>query len=379
MSTVVIDKKEEIVMRLVHYFITEKNYSPIIVNGVKNEVWLENIDGPYRIIRINTNYIHNDEQIKYDITKTKNIISQIKRKTFSFRVNTLNIFLDLNEGVKTLEDKNILSVSLDNLADIDKNSLIKEAFPDISSNLLNDTKGIDLIINVTNDINEKTAKDNKTYEKVFKPKKVIITNILIVICVLLGIYGYYNPTLMYSFGNSFLGFKLHQYYRLITAVFLHDNSFIISLHLLFNMYALYVLGNQVETFLGKWKFLTIFLISGVVGSLFSITFNTNVLGIGASGAIFGLMGALIYFGYHYRLYLNVVVKSQIIPLVLVNLALGFMSPGIDNFAHIGGLIGGYLATMALGASDKATKQEMINGWIVLLLLIAFLFGFNIYR
>ena len=52
MSTVVMDPKEEIVMKLVHYFITEENYTPMIVNGVKNEIWLENSDGPYKIVRI---------------------------------------------------------------------------------------------------------------------------------------------------------------------------------------------------------------------------------------------------------------------------------------------------------------------------------------
>ena len=51
--------KDEIIMRLVHYFVTEEDYQPIIVNGVKNEIWLENLDAPYRIVRINSNYIHN--------------------------------------------------------------------------------------------------------------------------------------------------------------------------------------------------------------------------------------------------------------------------------------------------------------------------------
>ena len=62
MDSVVVQKKDDIVMRLIHYFITEKNYTPIVVRGVKDEVWLENDEGPYRIIRINSNYIHNEEQ-----------------------------------------------------------------------------------------------------------------------------------------------------------------------------------------------------------------------------------------------------------------------------------------------------------------------------
>lgn len=373
MSSIVVDKKEDIVMRLVHYFITNQNYTPIVVNGVKNEVWLENVDGPYRIIRISSNYIHNDEQFNFDIHKTKSIINQIKRKTFSFKVNTLNIFLDINDRVNIKYLKDISSIQLNNINDVKKNNVIKEAFPDIENNLLDDTKGIDLIINVTNDINEKTAKENKNYEDVFKPKKIIITNILIVINVLMFLLTFMFPNLIYAFANNLALVKMGQYYRIITSVFVHANIF----HLLCNMYSLYIIGSQVENFLGKKKFIFIYLSSAVVGSLLSLSFSSG-FSVGASGAIFGLMGSLVYFGYHYRLYLSSIIKSQIIPLIILNLVLGFMVNGIDNFAHIGGLIGGYLSTMAVGASNKATKQEKINGWIVLILLIAFLIAFSLF-
>lgn len=77
-----INSKDEIIMRLVHYFVTEEDYQPIIVNGVKNEIWLENLDAPYRIVRINSNYIHNIDQLKIDNYKVKNVSKQIKRKLF---------------------------------------------------------------------------------------------------------------------------------------------------------------------------------------------------------------------------------------------------------------------------------------------------------
>ena len=367
MSTVLVDKKEDIVMRLVHYFVTNQNYSPIVVNGVKNEVWLENIDGPYKIIRISSNYIHNNEQFNFDISKTKSIMQQIKRKTLSFKMNTLNIFLDVNDRVEIEDTKDISSVYLSNVNDIKKNNIIVDAFPDISSNLLETTKGIDLIINVTTDINEKTARDNKTYDKVFRPKKIIVTKVLIAINVLLFILTTLNPSIIYMTANNLNLVKGGEYYRIITSVFIHANIF----HLLCNMYTLFIIGSQVENFLGKKKFIFIYIISALMGSLLSLAFSSG-FSVGASGAIFGLMGSLVYFGYHYRLYLNTVIKSQIIPLILLNLALGFMISGIDNFAHIGGLIGGYLSTMAIGASDKATTQEKINGYIVLTLLAAFL-------
>ena len=94
--------------------------------------------------------------------------------------------------------------------------------------------------------------------------------------------------------------------------------------------------------------------------------------IGASGAIFGLMGALVYFGYHYRVYLGNVVKSQIIPLILLNLCIGFLSSGIDNFAHIGGLIGGSLISIAVGVKDKSSTFERINGFIISAIFLIFI-------
>ena len=136
------------------------------------------------------------------------------------------------------------------------------------------------------------------------------------------------------------------------------------MHLVFNCYTLYVIGSQIESFLGKSKYIVIYLMSAIFASLMSIIFNGNVASVGASGAIFGVMGALLYFGYHYRVYLGNVMRSQIIPLVLINLLLGFSMTGIDNAAHIGGLIGGAAMTMAIGVKDKSSTFEKVNGWII---------------
>ena len=97
----------------------------------------------------------------------------------------------------------------------------------------------------------------------------------------------------------------------------------------------------------------------------------NAISAGASGAIFGLLGALAYFGYHYRLYLGNALKTQIIPVIAINLLIGVMVTGIDNFCHIGGLISGIFTAMALGVDGKTKKSDHINGFICLLLYIAF--------
>lgn len=373
MNTITITKKDEIVMRLVHYFITEENYTPIIVNGVKDEVWLENSEAKYKIVRINSNYIHNNEQFINDLYKIKNVMRQIKRKTVSFTMNTFNIFLDVNEDVKLVDDKNIVSIALKDVSD-EETTKIEKYFPGIENKLLKDTKGLDLIVNVTEDINTKTEKNNKVYESTFKPKKIFVTYVIAAICVIMFFMTYIlgsgstDALTLYRFGAvSSFAIKAGEVWRLITGTFLHAGI----IHLLVNMYSLVIIGSQLENFLGKRKFLIVYLVSAISGSLMSCVVNTS-LSVGASGAIFGLLGSMLYFGYHYRLYLGSVLRMQIIPLIIMNLFLGFMLTGIDNAAHIGGLIGGYFATMALGITGKSTKQDKINGWIVLIIYLAFL-------
>ena len=135
----ILNKNDEIVMSLVHYFITEENYTPIVVKGVKDEIWLENLDGPYRIIRINSNYIHNDEQYKFDQFKTKKVMEQIKKKTLSISMNTLNIFLNLGDNVHLPEDeKNISSIKFTDIDEVLKDKNIITVFPNIKDKLIKD-------------------------------------------------------------------------------------------------------------------------------------------------------------------------------------------------------------------------------------------------
>ncbi|CDE48429.1 rhomboid protease [Firmicutes bacterium CAG:460] len=377
MSNVLIRKSDQVMMSLVHYFVTKENYAPINVQGVKDEIWLENLNGPYRIIRISCNSIINEEQFEFDIFKMKHIMRQIKKKTMSFKINALNICLDLSKKVDEGNIKNIETIRVEDIKDIFNSEIVK-SFPSIKNELLETDDGLELIINVTNDINEKTEKENEKFNDVFSPKRIIFTNIISLICILMyvivGIYGNnffnFDANVLAKFGaNNILLVKNGEIWRLLTCAFLHVGL----IHLVVNMYSLRVIGPSVEGLIGKGKFVFIYLISAISASLMSLVFvDSNIVSVGASGAIFGLMGALLYFGYHYRLYLNDAIKTQIIPVILFNLIIGFMMPGIDNGAHIGGLIGGYLTTMAIGIKNKSEKKDMINGWIVLILYLAFL-------
>ena len=371
LTNVKINKLDEMTMRLLHYFINEENYTPIILHGVKNEVWLENLDAKYRIIRIVTNYIHNDEQFDYDMLKTKHIAKRIKKKTFSFKINVFSIFMNIGDNVTNLEydDPTLDSVLIKTEKDFLKKNILTELYPNIKNETDIKEKGVELFMKLTNEINDKNTVESMKAENVFTKKLPLITYILLAINLIIFILCRLNINNLNYFVLANSNIIGNEYYRLLTSVFTHYSF----LHFFFNMYALYIIGEQLESYIGKFKYLTIYLISGITSSLLSMVFlDNNSLSLGASGAIFGLLGSLIYFGYYYRVYLSSVLKSQLIPLVCINLLIGFMMPGIDNAAHIGGLIGGILATMFLGIKYKSKTYERVNGLIVLLMYIAFI-------
>lgn len=378
MNDVVVNKTDELVMKLLHYFITEQGYNPIVLQGAKNEIWLENLESPYHIVRIVTDYIHNNEQFGFDLFKTKKITKRIKKKMLSWKMNVLCVYLNLGDNVEFEKQEqkngNLTCVRLSEIEDINACPLVKEVFPSITKETEFKEEGLELFMKLTQDISAKNEVDAAKAEDVFTMKKPIITYTIIAINVILFALMYilgkgstHIPTLL-AFGANYKFLVLNgEPWRLLTCAFLHIGI----VHLLVNMYALYVIGPQLESFFGKTKYLLIYLFSAICGSLLSIVFSESI-SAGASGAIFGLLGALLYFGYHYRVYLGNVMKSQIIPIVLLNLLIGFMLPGIDNSAHIGGLVGGTFMAMAVGVKYKSTTMDKVNGWIVSIIYVAFL-------
>ena len=368
--------KDLLVMKLLHYFITKEGYNPVILRGVNNEIWLENMDAPYRIIRINTGYIHNNEQYDFDMFKTKKIMNRIKLKTFSLSMNALSFFLDLGENVDLKDENKVDCIKVSDELDIINDDKVNNAFPDIKENLEFNEDGIELFTKITNDINSKNMKDAKEAEDVFKEHTPYATYALIAINVIVFILMYLlgngseDTMTLLKFGalNKILVLA-GDYYRLVTSAFLHIGFW----HLVCNMYALYILGRDIESYFGTLKYLFIYLMSAIIGNLISLLFlGDYVTSAGASGAVFGLMGALLYFGYNYRVTLNNAITKQILPVIILNLAIGFAASGINNFAHIGGLIGGAMASMAVGVKYKSSKQDKINGTIVLTILLILL-------
>ncbi|WP_195987316.1 rhomboid family intramembrane serine protease [Clostridium sp. D53t1_180928_C8] len=193
--------------------------------------------------------------------------------------------------------------------------------------------------------------ENKVKEKL-KYKESIVTYILICINILIFIVTAFmskNIQNIDSYTLVQLGAKVNvlidhgQPWRLITCAFLHGGL----AHIAFNMYALKIIGSEVEYVYGKIKYIVIYLISALGGSIFSYLFNSDSISVGASGAIFGLLGAMIIFGIKHK---DKVGKGYIINLLkvlLINIFIGVTLSNIDNGAHIGGLIFGGVSALML--------------------------------
>jgi len=136
-----------------------------------------------------------------------------------------------------------------------------------------------------------------------------------------------------------------EWWRLFTSIFLHIGF----LHLAFNSLALYYLGSAVERMYGSYRYGLLYLIAGLMGSIASFAFNhPNVISAGASGAIYGCFGALLYFGVRRRDLFFQTIGRDILIILGINLAMSFSMASIDLFAHLGGLIGGFMAAAMVG-------------------------------
>lgn len=173
--------------------------------------------------------------------------------------------------------------------------------------------------------------------------------------------GSQDPYVLVRFGAKYNPLIVSgQYWRLLTACFIHIGI----VHLLFNSYALYSFGMQLERRYGRLRFLAIYLSSGIFSTAVSFVGN-EALAAGASGAIFGLMGATIAYFVTYRKQFGLGGRSylsQLLTIAAFNLLWGFSTPGIDNLAHIGGLFAGLFLGWAYCPKYRATLGDKPQGF-----------------
>lgn len=144
-----------------------------------------------------------------------------------------------------------------------------------------------------------------------------------------------------------------QFFRLFTYMFLHIGF----MHLLCNGFSIYIFGSRTERYFGKLKFALIYIISGLLGGLFSIAFN-GAVSAGASGAIFGLMGANIAYSLINKKSMDGLDLGLLVIFAVINIGTGVLIPNVDNWGHLGGLIGGIIVSLIICIGEK--KNERIK-------------------
>ncbi|MCL6590334.1 MAG: rhomboid family intramembrane serine protease [Firmicutes bacterium] len=230
------------------------------------------------------------------------------------------------------------------------------------------------------DIHQLLIQRDREYRIAFKTRKTTVTYTLIAINIavwlILTLLAFYFRI---PYDNLLiLGAKINQYaahgeyWRLFTPIFLHGNE----IHLLVNCYSLYILGQLAERIYGPRKFAIIYFGAGLLGNIMSMIFTSPyAYGVGASGAIFGLLGAVLYFGIENPKVFKKYFGANVIATVIINLVIASLIPNIDSFAHLGGLIGGFLVSgiVKVNAPSSQFPSRRLMLTITLFLAIAGLF------
>jgi rhomboid protease GluP len=177
---------------------------------------------------------------------------------------------------------------------------------------------------------------------------IAAANVIVMIFMYLGGYPD-DPAAAARFGAIVPELILYenQYYRLFTAMFVHFGA----MHLLMNMMGLMIFGIRVERYYGRLRYICVYIISGLAGSLFSLFF-TRGYAAGASGAVYGLTGAVLAYTLISKRPMDALTSYTMIIFAGIGFAMGFSAPGVDNFGHIGGWLAGALAGAALTKGIK---------------------------
>jgi rhomboid protease GluP len=211
-----------------------------------------------------------------------------------------------------------------------------------------------------------------------KFKEYPLTYTLMAISIVVFILGQLSPALdEYLYTNGVLhGFSVvmrGELYRLFTSIFLHADA----MHIVMNMLSLYIVGTMVEKLFSKSAYLGIYFVSALFGSFASIYMHLGGQGVGASGAIFGLFGALAGFAFVHR---NTM-RNQFISfmknfglILLINLVIGFVFPSIDVSAHVGGLVAGMVGGFVIAKNLKYLWSYLILSGLLLWVSYGYLTG-----
>ncbi|WML45307.1 rhomboid family intramembrane serine protease [Neobacillus sp. PS3-40] len=367
-------KEDFIFWRLAYFFISDQDYRIVQLFENQQELWLEKLESKHaQIIRIFKHQIDWSNMIQRDIEFTAANGERIRRQLALRELNVVNIYVSpyppvddyefrlaksfvLPEGNKTKVTSFLMTsgeyeAGFERLAEwVDKeiNFPIKDEYTQLE---------VDAVKNSTLENAQKKKQLEKEEASSIKP---IFTFAFILIQVAVFFWlethgGSTNTNTLIKYGAKFNPLIYEgEWWRFLTPVFLHIGF----MHLAMNTLALYYLGIAVERLYGNGRFLFIYLFAGISGFIASFIFSST-LSAGASGAIFGCLGALVYLcTINSKLFFQTM-GMNVIFVLIINLAFGFISTGIDNAGHLGGLVGGFLAAGIVQPKRKKPLMQLL--------------------
>ncbi|TFD92288.1 rhomboid family intramembrane serine protease [Jeotgalibacillus sp. R-1-5s-1] len=356
--------------------IVKKNYRVATMSPSHNEIWLESPGrSPKRVVRLVRNDFDWMNRLKTDLAQIPEKVERVRRLIRAGKIEADNIYFSRYEPVDHQQEVLVAYNQPDRRTPLYHTLVTMESNPaDVgirkplsSIDYPSSYEGMDLEIDRLKYAALLCAKEQNEQDRaVFNNAKPLLAYIFIFLQVVMFFIleqagGSTNPYVLIEYGAKYNPLIIEgEWWRLITPIFLHIGI----LHLLMNSLALYFLGPIVERIYGRFRFLLIYLTAGFTGSVMSFLF-TESISAGASGAIFGLFGALLYFGIRKPGLFFRTMGANVLVIILINLVFGFSIPGIDNAGHIGGLLGGFLT-----AGAAALPKSRSNAGIQLIFAIA---------
>ncbi|MBN2000179.1 rhomboid family intramembrane serine protease [candidate division KSB1 bacterium] len=182
-----------------------------------------------------------------------------------------------------------------------------------------------------------------------------------------GMFGFLTPSnmaLLRLGGTGLHPLRFGKFWTLITAIYLHGDV----LHILFNMLWIRQIGPTVEELFGTARTFLIFTLSGILGYIASVVFGVEFT-LGASGSVFGLLGALVYYGRKRGGYFGNQIFRQVGMWAVIMFVFGLMMPYVNNSAHAGGFIGGYIAAHLLGYQELKVETTRHQLWALVAVIV----------
>jgi rhomboid protease GluP len=368
-------------------------YEVLYLNDKVEEIWLEKLENKIsKLVRISTLGFDWKNHLKRDIGIVFQKTKAMQKLLHSKHVEVNNVYITPHSPVDSWEelkkpmvvqDKNPIKMRTFYLSGEDYHSEVDRLEETLAVSFQHENEEQTEIQLEENVLRYKTEllrtieEKRKKEQHIFSYGKPFITYSLLVINAIMFLLlelngGSQNTETLLNFGAKYNPAIMDgEWWRIITSMFLHIGL----LHFASNMLFLYYFGSLAERIYGSTRYFIIYMLAGIGGGITSFAWMTN-LSAGASGALYGLFGAFLYFGIiHKRLFFQTIGKD-ILVLLAINIGLGFVLPQLDYTAHLGGLVAGFIAAAIVHLPKKRKPLVQVISLIgyTALIVAMFLFG-----